>query len=345
MIQPDLTKENYHATHSIGGVPLIASSALNYAYPGQGGSMARLNHYLVSQEEVEGEDEKASQALGKLLHKWLENSNLFAVDLEDKPDPWICNVINHAFASVPGRVERMEDLKSHLFPAARAIGAQPRYGEEAIIKNVVEKGTNYFHFLKDNDGKTMITAAQREKLVGMQTSVNNSQWAEIIVGRKHPEADVLNEHPILWNHQGIPCKSLLDMPWINWRKKEARVNDFKTTSAPVKTFVTGQSVVINERGIPIIAQYPGPLYRYRYYRQTSFYEMAIAYWIKKIAPNEDLREWKISQGIFVVGSVAPYEVDYVLVPVQASYIGNLEIAESFSQVIMPLYKTKDYLSW
>lgn len=347
MIVAELTRENYHSIHLNGDKPLVSSSALQYAYPGQGGSPARVGAYLEAQVDKEEEVEKAHQELGSLLHLWLENHNKFAVEQDDRPDPWICEVIDTALASaLPGRVDRMEDLKPLLFPAARAIGAQPKWGEEAIVRNVAgEKGIKYFHWRIENNGKQMITASCREKLDGMQNSIANSPWGEVIIGRKHPTASVLNELPILWEYKRVPCKSLLDLVWVDYKTKEITINDFKTTSAPVGLFQAGTSVRFDSESRLVKETFPGTMYKYRYYRQTSFYELAMTWWVKHMRPEDDIREWKFYQAIFVVGSVPPYEVDYVAVPVQAIMFGKSEIEMAFQNSILPYYQQKGLLTW
>lgn len=347
MIVAELTRENYHSVHLVGDKPLVSSSALQYAYPGQGGSSARIGAYLEAQIDKEEEVEKAHQELGSLLHLWLEDHNKFATEEADRPDPWICEVIDTALASaLPGRIDRMEDLKPLLFPAARAIGAQPKWGEEAIVRNVAgEKGVKYFHWRIANNGKQMITASTREKLDNMQTSISASPWAEVILDRKHPTAQVLNELAIQWDLYGIPCKSLLDLTWIDYKQKVIRVNDFKTTSSPIGTFLTGTRVDLNSVGQPVFVHYPGTFYRYRYYRQLAFYGKAIEWYVKKLLPNDDIREWKIDYGIFAVGTVAPYEVMYFGISQPIIYLGNQEIKDAFDHAIIPYYQSKGHIGW
>lgn len=347
MIVAELTRENYHQVKMLGDKPLMQASTLQYAYPGQGGSVARLGAFFDAQQEGEEETEKAHQELGSLLHLWLEDHSKFAVEENDRPDPWICEVIDTALASaLPGRVDRMEDLKPLLFPAARAIGAQPKWGEEAIVRNVAgEKGTKYFHWRIENNGKQMITASCREKLNGMQDSISRSQWGEIIISRKHPTASVLNELAIQWDLYGVPCKSLLDLTWIDYKTKTVRVNDFKTTSSPIGTFLMGTHVQLNGVGQPIFINYPGTFYRYRYYRQLAFYGKAIEWYIRKLRPDDDIREWKIDYGIFAVGTVPPYEVIYIGIPQPAIYLGNQEIKEAFDHAVIPYYQDKGHIGW
>jgi hypothetical protein len=345
----DLTRENYHSVTAIDGKPLISSSCLSHAYPGQGGSIIRLDAYLTAQEAAEEEEEKAHQELGSLLHVYLENSTKFAIEPEVKPEPWICSVIRiaaeKASQAVPGGVQRMEDLKPFLYPAAQENNIQSRYGEPAIIKHVADdRGAAYFHFLKENSGKYMLEAAQKEKFDGMHAAIAASPWAEVILQRKHPQAQVLSELPILWEYRGIQCKSLIDLPWIDWKNKKIRVNDFKTTSSPVGVFVHSTIILLDQDGRPYAIKHPGSFYRYRYYRQLAFYELAMKWYVSKLS-NTDIREWQFTHGLFVVGSKAPHEVRYIEVTSQDIYLGMQEINTSFNDVVIPYYEKRGLIGW
>jgi hypothetical protein len=340
-ITTSFNRDTYHKTTSINGIPLMNSGALKYAYPGEGGSVARLNMYLEGREEKE--EEKEHQTLGSLLHSYLEKPDKFAIEPADKPDPWICEIIDYCFPTLitlPGGVSSIKSIVDIVDDARKTLGIQPRWGAEAVAKNVFEKGSPYFTFLLQNNGKTMVSAANKDKLEGMKKGIENSRYANAILNDEGWEKEVA----ILWNHEGIPCKSLIDRMKKTIVGKTVKVNiqEIKTTSEPVSSFMSYKSVDFIEDK-PVHRHKPGPMYRYRYYRQLPFYEKAIHYDLGNQVGNPFL-EYEFEHGFFVVGSVPPYEVAYYQVPVHALWLGRTEINEAW-EVTKQLYRLKGHLQF
>ena len=97
----------------------------------------------------------------------------------------------------------------------------------------------------------------------------------------NPMIDDLNQLVIEWKFGELNCKSILDKVLVDHNDKRIIPMDIKTTSKGVGNFI--QSFI-----------------RYGYFRQCSFYNYAIRYWLLNISKIKNPEEWTIEPFRFIV---------------------------------------------
>jgi hypothetical protein len=335
----NLTRDNYYQYLQHEGVPLMTASTLRYAYPGQGGSLAMLTAFFLQQSMQEDDEEKKHQRLGKLLHRWIENHRQFIVSPDDRPDDWICKVVDRAFplindfrSNIEGPIADSDLLSEYPDIISRAReGIQGNWKDETVIKKVIQEGAVYYQFLRAAEGKLMINADDRARLEGMQNSIQNSDYAEVLLEKKVQDGQVFTEVPVLWQYTGllnpIWCKSMIDQIKVFPGRRQIWIDEHKTTSKPVNTFMSTAAVGINCNLTPYQIYIPGPAYTYRYYRQLSFYRDAALAFLEPIFGPE-VRSYEINYGYYAIGSEGPYEIAYLPEDIEAIIIGFQEIEQA-----------------
>jgi hypothetical protein len=152
--------------------------------------------------------------------------------------------------------------------------------------------------MKNAIGKTILNISQLEAIKKMQASlVQYKHIAKYLLPPK--DIEVFNELEIYWISEfvvkndlfddvyGIECKSKLDRVLLDHSLKTATIVDLKTTSRPIKQFISSYRT-------------------YQYYRQCAFYRNALSYWLGEY--NGGLfKDYEILNKIIVVRSEDPYD--------------------------------------
>jgi len=94
---------------------------------------------------------------------------------------------------------------------------------------------SYATFLRIKDVKTIISTKEFEKIKDMELSCRNHKVAKhLLFDLPHPLAkeneDSYNEFEILWEYNGVKCKSLVDRVVVDHTNKIIKLIDFKTTA-------------------------------------------------------------------------------------------------------------------
>lgn len=149
---------------------------------------------------------------------------------------------------------------------------QANYATKESDEKVLEKAKalyatlkTYANYLRLKDVKTIISTNEFNKIKDMELSCRNHEAAKhLLFDLPHPLAkeneDSYNEFEILWEYNGVKCKSLIDRVVVDHTNKIIKLVDFKTTA---KLFNFSESY--NNFG---------------YDRQLAFYTKALAYKLK-----------------------------------------------------------------
>ena len=160
---------------------------------------------------------------------------------------------------------------------------QPNWKMETRINKILEKGRDYFQFLKESEGKEIITAEELDIALNVAEAFKSSNNTSFLF-TDTPELDIYYQLPIYFKYKDISCKALLDAVIVHHDKEKNIVNvfpyDIKTTSKNTIDF-------------------PNDLKFYRYDIQAAFYMQALEYWVLDKYPSVACT---INNFSFVVGS-------------------------------------------
>lgn len=141
---------------------------------------------------------------------------------------------------------------------------------EQGFNTIIEKGTEYFNFLK-KVGKRIIITSEQEKLAKELKEIlfNDKVCAGFFTPKKgcevHFQIQIFSEFPIdgLESVESIPVKGMIDIIHINHKRKEVREVDLKFTNNVYK-----------------FNDWSGPVRMFDYPGQHSFYDFLIPEWLK-----------------------------------------------------------------
>jgi len=159
---------------------------------------------------------------------------------------------------------------------------------------------NYIKYIKISTIKTVLSKNSLEKLENIKKEISNHKIAQSLLINEsnslfgNTEKYIIeNELKIYWNFLGVDCKSMLDRLIIDHENKIIKLVDLKTTSA--------------------FEDFNDKLFEYRYYRQLSFYWLAIySYWKAMSWPEDESKfnidEYKKETYIVAINMKEPTEV-------------------------------------
>jgi hypothetical protein len=153
---------------------------------------------------------------------------------------------------------------------------------------------DYIDFLKENDGRIMITPSEYKMLAKIQHNIIAHKLADNILYPR-PTSDsfvTYHEFHINWTYYvkmaaGVNCKSLLDGLTLDFKNKKATIYDLKTTA---KLWHFEESIDM-----------------YDYLRQLCFYYQAVV-WYLKYELKEDPNSWTFKFYIIGIDTTGSYDI-------------------------------------
>ena len=153
---------------------------------------------------------------------------------------------------------------------------------------------DYIDFLKENDGRIMISPYDAQMLEKIKKNINAHKIAGKIINNSYGNTDYENWHEfhINWIYYiemaaGIDCKSLLDGLSLDYKNKKAIIYDLKTTAK--------------------LWHFEDSINTYDYLRQLAYYTMA-AKWYLKNEMSEDPDKWSFSYYIICIDTTGTSEI-------------------------------------
>ena len=146
---------------------------------------------------------------------------------------------------------------------------------------------DYIDFLKENDGRIMITPSEAHMLDKIKQNVQSHKLANRLLN----EPSAKHEFHINWSYEGkINCKSLLDSLTLDFKNKKATIMDLKTTA---KLWHFEESIDM-----------------YDYCRQLDYYSMAVRwYLVNECGVTEyEIFEWTFEYYIIGIDTTGSNEI-------------------------------------
>lgn len=226
-------KEDYFALDA------VSNSSLSWILPESGGSVKKYEaNKLFPPEDLDS----AEAELGTNAHLLVETGTLDSFEVVNKPGPSvsaICEeVVNHPAYGAMSHVQ----INDEIVRVARANDFQPRWGDDAILKNILKDGGDYMKALTTST-KKLVDEETMSKLNSIKISLDETApWLfddKVLPPGCDPEDEfeVLREEMIIFTIDDIPCKALIDILVINHTKKAIDIYDLKTVSMPLSIYL------------------------------------------------------------------------------------------------------------
>jgi len=172
--------------------------------------------------------------------------------------------------------------------------------DEKVLEKAKELAKTYDSFIKYTKLSPIYTgilsSSMRNQLNESRTRVLEHEKAkELMYNEQHStfgnteKLFIANEFEIYWETPDkIECKSMLDRIIIDFENKKVTIVDLKTTSH--------------------LSEFKDKFVEYKYYRQLTFYWLAIQWYFLNKYPNENLGEYEKNTYIIAVSSNEHIEV-------------------------------------
>ena len=159
---------------------------------------------------------------------------------------------------------------------------------ESVDKKWEEEGRGYTKCLVDSIGKEVISSTVLEKANRIVSELRTNPYTKLIINIKNSEnIEVINQLVLSgsWEQDGIkiPLKACLDKVIIDHKKKRIIPIDIKTSADSLN--------------------FTNSVYKYKYYRQGSFYKYMLESYIKE----KGLEDYVITDFLFLVCSTTSYD--------------------------------------
>lgn len=231
-----------------------------------------------------------NQPLPKKEEEYLTMGSIIDV-LLTKPESYEENFIifRGKAPSAPQMVAFCSKLAALYTPGMPMSGYYPLAYEAVGIKTPkletfverFEEFKPYFEFLLERDKKIVITQEQANKAANIVDQLRNNPYTKDIVNAQNTSTgEVHNQLELYGSYRGIPTKGALDRVLISHRNKTVQPIDFKTSYN--------------------VLDFRNSYYKYRYYRQGSYYTYLLRQWLD----SNNYADYTILPFTFVVCSTS-----------------------------------------
>lgn len=139
----------------------------------------------------------------------------------------------------------------------------------------------YFGFLQSSKGKTVISKEQGKQAGTIVEQLRNNRYTRDIVNATNTETgEVHNQLELYHTYRGIPLKGALDRVLVSHKHKQVHPIDFKSSYN--------------------VLDFRNSYYKYRYYRQGSYYTYLLQQWMNE----RGIGDYNITPFQFVVCSTS-----------------------------------------
>lgn len=265
------------------GVDAESNSRFKAINPEEGGSPRKyLNFIKADEERVESVDMER----GSLIHSYVEDPSKFKIQESDKPEGKTGEIADLVAATIGSNMllsglthlpEDDTDFKLYVVDAARKIGYNPKWGDDAIIKNVLPVIKPYVleHLEFDTTGKIAMTKKTKEIVTNCTISLESHDVARQHLFREEASGiNIFKETEIYWEVQGSRRKAKVDMFTLDYNNKVIIVDDLKSGAFNISTYES--------------------TFKYRRtYRQLAWYKEAIINFVRNndLISRDDLPHW------------------------------------------------------
>ena len=255
---------------------------------GQSKLKTLLIHPINFTQEVEQKlyyEEKESFTIGSAVDCIMTRGDIqfekeyYVSELQEKPSDTIKSIIQMTFDSVEvpaAQIAPMAEFQADILKACIAHDYQRNYKEQTKIDKILEY-QSYWNELCLAKGKILLSKDEKTVIDAIVMSlVTNPVTADWFVSQ--PYNSILRQEALFFTINGVECKALLDMIYINHRDKTITPIDIKTT-------------------VMYTTDFPKAVRRYRYDIQAAWYTEACMQSYAAIYPDYTIKPF-----VFIVES-------------------------------------------
>lgn len=133
-------------------------------------------------------------------------------------------------------VGELKQWSAYILDACKKAEWQPRWGDEAKLKNIIEGNEEYFTDLCNAFGKKVLSKPQVEIIKKVVNSLKSHPRTSGFFDREYAEnafnTDFYYQFPIYFEYRGVKCKALLDLVVVD---KNALGEIISVTGVDLKT--------------------------------------------------------------------------------------------------------------
>jgi hypothetical protein len=224
-----------------------------------------LTHPQSYQKALEKGESKASHfVMGSLvdflvLEDHEDFDDVYYVMEESDASDSIKDIIRHVYDAslLMDGTPSLDMLEKEIVAACETYNWNPRWGDEAKVKNIKKSGENYFMSLKMSKGRQIITQEQYNTALTVKASLlADKVISKFLVPNK--DMTVFKKKVITFDYMGHECKGEMDLIAVDHKQKKIYPIDLKTIGTSVTSF-----------------QYD--FWRFRYDFQAAFYTLGVQF--------------------------------------------------------------------
>lgn len=253
---------------------IVSNSSLSAINPDQGGSPKKFIDFLTN--NFESNDSRYNR-IGSIVDIYIEDIDKYndtvSVD-QTRPTQALFDLVQEMLKIEDNNPNNSFGELELASLARQSVGFQMNWKQETFETKYQNEASSYYNFAKENRNKVLLTEEENIIVTKCINSLKeNSTISTMLFENNQTKVTQcaiyfkvsvkLNEK----SEQGLPiyvelkCKALLDQIIIDTLIPAIIINDVKTTGFPISKF---------EESIE----------KYRYYRQLTFYRMAVDQWLK-----------------------------------------------------------------
>jgi hypothetical protein len=125
-------------------------------------------------------------------------------------------------------VKELETYRDVLVYTARQANYQNNWGDDAIWKSILKDGEEYWKFLIESKGRTIITSEEMR----LSKTIASLAMSHPLTGKyfiDQPNVDKYYQLPLYWMYEDLPCKGLVDILIVEHETKTIYLTDIKST--------------------------------------------------------------------------------------------------------------------
>lgn len=265
-----LTKENYYDD------PRLSQSQLKLLLAGPRAFLETENSELFFEEK---EYFVLGSAIDTYLTNTLEFNDKYYISLlESKPSDVVKSIIQEVYSNAEDKTIDLNFYSDLIYNSCESHNYYKNLKAETRINKIIEN-SNYWDELVKSEGKTILSQEESLLISRVSSKILDNQYTyKYFKDRDDSEVTILKQLPIGFKIEGIECKALLDIVYIDHTNKTITPLDLKTMSGPVINFYKS-------------------VRKSAYHIQAAWYTEAINQW-----KEENYRDYVVENFKFIVVS-------------------------------------------
>lgn len=197
---------------------------------------------FLAQQQQQGDSNKSHFVLGSLVDDMLLNPKVLddkyfrmkAINISDKVKQ-ITLYIHDVFNTYEDGKWNDSELDKVILKACLVYSHQPKWGDDAKIKNIRKAGEHYFIALNEAKGRRIVSDADYNKATIAVAALKSDPITGVFL-KETKDCTIIKHKVIQFELDGVKIKGELDEVYIDHMAKTITPIDYKTTGMPISLF-------------------------------------------------------------------------------------------------------------